>query len=131
MVNWHRMSWFGAVWGESYGFLCRGVLGLLPGYCDFGCLVCLYLKIQKNGLSVVNQVDNYPLSRDVPGNAIDNNRVTDYLSNDIVDSVSVDSNLSIDAYPLVKDKDPPERIHPRLKQHLRQSKCRIKKAYSN
>ena len=28
MVNWHRMSWFGAVWGESYGFLRRGVLEL-------------------------------------------------------------------------------------------------------
>ena len=40
-VNWHRMPWFGAVWGESYGFLHRGVLGLLPGYCDFGCLVRL------------------------------------------------------------------------------------------
>jgi hypothetical protein len=61
-----------------------------------------------NGLSVVNQFDNYPLSQDVPGNAIEKNRNTDYLSNDIVDSVSVDSNLSVDAYPLVKDKDPPE-----------------------
>ena len=61
-----------------------------------------------NRLSVVNQVDNYPLSRDVTGNAIDKNRVTDYLSNDIIDIVSVNSNLSIDAYPLVEDKDPPE-----------------------
>ncbi len=24
IVNWHRMPWFGAVWGESYGFLHRG-----------------------------------------------------------------------------------------------------------
>jgi hypothetical protein len=61
-----------------------------------------------NGLSVVNQFDNYPLSRDVPGNALDKNRDTDYLSNDIVDSVNVNSNLSIDAYPLVEDKDPPK-----------------------
>jgi hypothetical protein len=43
MMNWHQMPWFEAVWGwgESYGFLRRGVLGLFPGYCDFGCLVCL------------------------------------------------------------------------------------------
>ncbi len=61
-----------------------------------------------NGLSVVNQFDNYYLSQDVPGNTIDNDRVNDYLSNNIVDSVSVDSNLSIDNYPLVEDKDPPE-----------------------
>jgi hypothetical protein len=40
-VNWHRMPWFGVVWGKSYGFLRRGGLRLLPGYCDFGCLVRL------------------------------------------------------------------------------------------
>jgi hypothetical protein len=61
-----------------------------------------------NGLIVVNLLDNYLLSRDVPGNALNNNRVTDYLSNDIVDRLSVDSNLSADAYPLVEDEDPPE-----------------------
>ncbi len=61
-----------------------------------------------NGLSVVTQLDNYPLSQDVPGKALDKNRDTDYLSNDIVDSTSDNSNLSIDTYPLVKDKDPPE-----------------------
>jgi hypothetical protein len=61
-----------------------------------------------NGLIVVNQFDNYSLSRNVPGNAINNNRVTDYLNNDIVDNISVDSNLSVDAYPLIEDVDPPE-----------------------
>jgi hypothetical protein len=61
-----------------------------------------------NGLIVVNRFDNYSLSRDVPGNAINNNRVTDHLNNDIVDSISVDSNLSVDAYPLIEDEDPPE-----------------------
>jgi hypothetical protein len=48
------------------------------------------------------------LSRDLPGNAINNNRVTGYLNNDIVDSISVDSNLSIDVYPMVEDEDPPK-----------------------
>jgi hypothetical protein len=48
------------------------------------------------------------LSKDVPGNALNNNRVANYLNNDIVDSLSVDSNLSVDAYPLVEDKDPPK-----------------------
>ena len=61
-----------------------------------------------NGLIVVNQLDNYFLSRDVPGNAINNNRVTDYLNNYIVNSISINSNLSVDAYPLVVDEDPPE-----------------------
>ncbi len=74
-----------------------------------------------NGLSAVNQIDNYPLSRDVPGNALNKNRDTDcnhllsvnnkvdnYLSNNTVDSVSVDSSLNIDAYPLVEDKDLPK-----------------------
>ncbi len=61
-----------------------------------------------NGLIVVNQFDNYLLSRDVPGNALYKNRDTNYLSNDILDSVSGDSNLSDDAYPLVEDKDPPK-----------------------
>jgi hypothetical protein len=40
--------------------------------------------------------------------SINNVNVNDYLSNDIVDSVSVDSNLSIDAYSQIEDKDPPE-----------------------
>ena len=61
-----------------------------------------------NGLIVVNQLDNYFLSQDVPGNAINNNRVTDYLNNYIVNSISINSNLSVDAYPLVVDEDPPE-----------------------
>ena len=75
-----------------------------------------------NGLCVVNQIDNYLLSRDVPGIALNKNRgtgcnhrlsinnvsVDNYLSNDIVDSVSIDSYLRVDAHPLIEDKDPPE-----------------------
>ena len=62
------------------------------------------------------------LSQDVPGNTLNKNRgtdcnhlhninnvdINDYLSNDNVDSVSNDSNLSVDTYPLIEDKDPPE-----------------------
>ncbi len=56
-VNWHRMPWFRAVWGKSYGFLGRGVLGLLPGYCDFGCFVCLSLNYSnKLLLHVINDI---------------------------------------------------------------------------
>ena len=39
---------------------------------------------------------------------MNNNGVNNYLSNDIVDSVSVNSNLSIGAYPLIEDEDPPK-----------------------
>jgi hypothetical protein len=59
---------------------------------------------------------------DVPGNALNKNRrigrnhrlsinnvsIDDYLNYDIVDSVSVHSYLSIDAYPLIEGKDPPK-----------------------
>ena len=79
-----------------------------------------------NGLIVVNRLDNYSLSQDVPENTINNNRVTDYLNNDIVDSISVDSNLSVDAYPLVEDEDPPE-----IKTASLAIKMPNKKAHSN
>jgi hypothetical protein len=75
-----------------------------------------------NGLREVNLIDNYPLSQDVPGNALNKNKGTnhnhllsmnnigidDYPSNAMVDSVSVNSYLSIDTYPLIEDKDPPK-----------------------
>ena len=61
-----------------------------------------------NGLIVVNRFDHYSLSQDVPGNALEINRVTDHLNNNVLDNISVDSNLSIDAYPLVESEDTPE-----------------------
>ncbi len=60
-----------------------------------------------NGLIVVNRFDHYSLSQDVPGNASEINRVTDHPNNNVLDNISVDSNLSVDAYPLVESEDTP------------------------
>ncbi len=58
-----------------------------------------------NGLKILDGIKSYSLSNVVPGNALNNTRSINKLPSS---DTSINSCGSIEAYPLVEDKDPPE-----------------------
>ena len=58
-----------------------------------------------NGLKLLDEIKPYSLSNVVPGNAPNNTRNINKLT---ASDISISSCDSIEAYPLVEDKDPPE-----------------------
>ncbi len=74
-------------------------------------LLSSYSDNDLNGLNILNGIKYYKLSTVVPGNALNNTRSMNKTEAKIslaASGISISSFNSIEAYPLVEDKYPPE-----------------------